>query len=336
MAVTKETYTATTTWTAAQLATLFQDAFIDAGLMTAWYDSFLNTVENRVLEVQYDGTKTYGKTYYWFQFTTGGVFLHVATGWNATTHVPTGTQYLDYYSTTTNATTNHATLVSLASTTSVTLTRYTSGVDSSFSWFIIRNGTTSYNFHIPSAGVGKASWLDLNKVLFHPVINTGTSTSGTYGIVDFFNACPLTRRSYLAQGSLRGATGAIEYGSGAGAYSRNYSTRYLGYGNQSNAASNNKSSTAPTGIVLPIGFNNANPAYTTDVIPVFTSLNYWAHLTSAMPSDFGISFHYANNTMAVQDKLIVTASTEEWEMLAVTNNGTITTGASPMFVARVV
>lgn len=336
MAVTVEAYTATATWTAAQLATLFENAFIDAGLMTAWYDSFLNTVENRILEVQYDGTKTYGKAYYWFQFTTGGVFLHVATGWNATTHVPTGTQYLDYFSTTTNATTNHATLVSLTSTTTATLTRYTSGVNSSFSWFIIRNGTTSYNFHIPSASVGKVSWLDLNKVLFHPVINAGTSTSGTYGIVDFFNACPLTRRSYLAQGSLRGSTNATEYGSATSAYAKNYSTRYLGYGNASAGGASNRGSTAVAGVVLPIGFNNANPAYTTDVIPVFTGLNYWAHLTDAMPSDFGISFHYANNTMTAQDKLIVTSGTEEWEMLSVSNNGTITTGASPMLLARVV
>ena len=50
MAVTKQTYTAAATWTAAQLATLFENAFINAGLMTAWYDSFLSgTVENLVL-----------------------------------------------------------------------------------------------------------------------------------------------------------------------------------------------------------------------------------------------------------------------------------------------
>lgn len=336
MAVTKETYTATATWTAAQLATLFEDAFIDAGLMASWYDSFLNTVENRILEVQYDGSKTYGKTYYWFMFTTSGVFLHVATGWNATTHVPTGTQYLDYYATTTNSTTNHATLVSLTSTTTATLTRYTSGVTSSFSWFVIRNGTTSYNLHIPSAGVAKVAWLDLDKVLFHPVLAANAATLNTYGFLDFFNVCPLIRRSYLSQGSLRGTTSAFEYGSSNSNYQKNYSFRYLGYGNANVGTSSNRGSTAEVGIVLPIGFNNTNPAYATDVIPVFTGLNYWAHLTNAMPSDFGISFHYANNTMTVQDKLIVSSGTEEWEMIRVSNSATITTGASPMFLARVV
>ena len=84
MACTKETYTAAATWTPAQLAQLFEDAFIDAGLMTAWYDSFADSgIENRVLEITYDGTKTFGKTYYWFMFSTSGVYLHVATGWSA-------------------------------------------------------------------------------------------------------------------------------------------------------------------------------------------------------------------------------------------------------------
>ena len=45
MAVATEDYTATATWTAVQLADLFKDAFIDAGLMADWYDSFLNTIE---------------------------------------------------------------------------------------------------------------------------------------------------------------------------------------------------------------------------------------------------------------------------------------------------
>jgi hypothetical protein len=74
MAVTKQTYTASATWTASGLASIFRSAFIDAGLMTEWHDSFLNTIENRVLEITYNGSKTYGKTYHWFQFTTSGVF----------------------------------------------------------------------------------------------------------------------------------------------------------------------------------------------------------------------------------------------------------------------
>jgi hypothetical protein len=338
MAVTVETYTATATWTAAELADLFKDAFIDAGLMTDWYDSFLNTIENRILEVEYDDIKTYGKTYYWFQFTTGGVFLSVATGWNATTHVPTGTQYLDYYSNSTSSTANHALLTSLTSTTSVTLTRYTSIVDSGFSWFLIRNGTTSFDLHIPSASVGRVSWLDLDKVLFHPCLRAKLSINGQCGIVEFSNISTTTRRSYLAQGGLRGATSATDYGSGTSVYLKISPYRYVGWGNQTIASNNglNQTFLLSGTIPLPTGFNNANPAYTSDVVPVFTGLDFWPYLTDAMPSDFGISFHYANNTMTVQDKLIVTSGTEEWEMLSVSNSGTVTTGASPMFLARVV
>jgi hypothetical protein len=89
--------------------------------------------------------------------------------------------------------------------------------------------------------------------------------------------------------------------------------------------------------VLPVAYNNTNPAYSTNQVPVFTGVNYNQYLSESMPADFGISFHYANNTMAVSDKLIVTASTEEWQMLAVTNNpNTVLVSASPMFLARVV
>ncbi len=126
MAYTEETYTAAATWTTAQLADLFRDAFIDAGLMTAWYDSFANGgIENRVLEITYGGTNTHGKTYYWFMFSADGVRLHAATGWNAATDQPTGTQYLDFFATTTSDT--------------VELVRYTSGVDADQSWFVIKS-----------------------------------------------------------------------------------------------------------------------------------------------------------------------------------------------------
>jgi hypothetical protein len=335
MTVTTETYTATTTWTAAELADLFKDAFIDAGLMTDWYDSFLNTIENRILEVQYDGAKTYGKTYYWFQFTTGGVFLHVATGWNSTTHVPTGTQYIDYFSTSTNTTSNHRQLVTLSASTTATLTRYTSAINTDFSWFLLKNGTTTYNFHVPDAGAPEVSWLDLNKVLFCPFVNAFTQVSSTHGFLRFRNNSPQLRRSYLGSTALRGATDANSF---VFIYWDMSHYGYCGLGNASASVfSNIPNNSLESYTVLPVAFNNTNPAYSTDQVPVFTGVNYNQYLSESMPADFGISFHYANNTMAVLDKLIVTASTEEWEMLAVTNStSTPPAGVSPMFLARVV
>ena len=333
MAVTKATYTAAATWTASGLADIFKTAFIDAGLMTDWYDSFLNTVENRVLEVQYDNTKTYGKTYYWFMFTTSGVFLHVASGWNATTHVPTGTQYLDYYSTTTNSVTNHLNLVSLVSTTSATLTRYTSGVESSFSWFLLRNGTVNFNFHIPSASAGRPAWMDLNKVLYHAIISSAGTVFAALGYIEFSTTPEVLRRSYKAQGALRGATVASDYTSNG---IKVASHRYFAFGNINANPSANRT-TLTNGIVVPLAFNNSNPAYTADVVPVFVGVDYFAYTTDSMPSDFGISFYYPNNTLSVQDKLIVVSGSEEWEMLDVKNSASNSgTYVSTMLVARVV
>ena len=151
MAVTKQTYTLSPTWTASSLADTFRSAFIDAGLMTEWYDAFLSgSVENRILEVVNDATKTYGTVYYWFMFTTTEVRVHTALSWDATAHVPSGTIYQDYYSTTTNSTTNHTALsTSLVATTSLTLTRYTSAINTSCTWFFLRQ-SSSLRFLIPS------------------------------------------------------------------------------------------------------------------------------------------------------------------------------------------
>ena len=332
MAVTKATYTATATWTAAQLATVFQDAFVAAGLMTSWYDSFLNTVENRVLEVVYDGSKTYGKAYYWFMFTTTGVHIQIASGWNASTHVPTGTQYVDYFATTTNAITNHRTIRSLSNTTTVTLTRYTSAVDADFSWFVIRNGTSNYNFFIAPPAITRASWLDLSKVMFHPFVTAVATASSNRATITFPNACPAVRSSYLSQGALRGATTLSHFTD----YYLHSTHTYGAWGNANNSGSVNAPSTSSDYIIVPIGFNNTNPAYSTDANPVFTGPSFYSYLNEALPADFGISFHYANNTMAVLDTLVVSAGVEEWEILSVANNATVTTCPSPLFLARTV
>lgn len=113
---------------------------------------------------------------------------------------------------------------------------------------------------------------------------------------------------------------------------------YCAMGNAINGASSNSHylrSTTPF-IVLPIGFNNVNPAYTANYNPVFYSLPYCPYVESSLPADFGISFHYVNNTMNRGDKLIVTAGVEEWEILDRSNSGNINTGASSLFLARVV
>jgi hypothetical protein len=333
MAVTKETYTAAATWTATQLATLFEDAFIDAGLMTAWYDSFLSgTVENRILEITYDGAKTYGKTYYWFMFTTTSIGVSVATGWNDTTGVPTGTQYLDFFATTTNATTNHTVVATdLVTGTAAEVVRYTA---SGYSWFAFRNGAAPVPFFIAPAATGIASWIDMNKVMFHhfivPALAVSSATLAGRASIEFRSAYML-RRSYHAQGYLRGATT-------ASAYSIVMSTLgYLGMGNGNGQANNNLNVTAVEArfIAVPYGFNNTNTAYTTNYLPVINGYSYSNYTTSNMPADFGIFFNYSATAFAFGDRVVVTAGVEEWEVYGFANNSDADT-ASALILARVV
>jgi hypothetical protein len=328
MAVTKTTYTATATWTASGLANLFRDAFIDAGLMVDWYDSFLNTVENRVLQVVYDNSKTYGTVYYWFMFTTGGFFVHTALGWNATTHVPTGSQYLDFYSTTTNVTTSHLTLAGLISTTSVTLTRYTSAVNTGCTWFVLRNGTGNRTFMIPSPTLGPSSIVDLDKVAFNNLVFTGTATNNNIAYLNFLHGGCHLRRTFLGSQYLRGDTTAANY------RITPFLNRYGAIGNANNTTANYVGMNTFAAIYLPTASVNTNSALSAEHTPVFTEPTASPYMI-ALPSDFAVASYYASNAMAIQDTLVVSAGTEEWEMLAVANNGN--TGAGRvLFLARTI
>jgi hypothetical protein len=327
MAVTKETYTAAATWTAAQLATLFEDAFVDAGLMTAWYDTFLSgTVENRILEITYDGAKTYGTTYYWFMFTTTTIGVAIAGGWNATTHVPTGTQYLDFFATTTNATTNHYVLrTGLATGTTAELVRYTA---SGYSWFAFRNGATPTPFFIAPASTGIAPWIDLGKVLFHHFIVPFAFAGGFDNAAGVgFDSRYALRRSYYAQGALRSITSITSF--------RSATHQTLGYQASSNSTSSSNSVGSSDAILVPYGFSNTNPAYTTNYTPIVNGYSYSNYTTSNMPADFGIFFNYGTTAFAFGDLIVVSAGVEEWEIYGFANN-TAADSASALLVARVV
>jgi hypothetical protein len=331
MACTKETYTATATWTASQLANLFRDAFIDAGLMTAWFDSFLSgSIENRILEVTYDGTKAYGKTYYWFMFATTGVWLHVATGWSAATDQPTGTQYLDFFATTTNATTNHWQMFAAATSNTVELVRYTSGVDADQSWFTIkRSGGVDRTFTIINDALTVQSWLDLSKGFFNGFVHVAPLIDNNSGVVQFDRG-PSLRREIAVGTYLIGDTSSTNY-------TNSIVARTLcSYGVTGRANAGGVGNYGTTGFIpLPTASATANPAYTADSNPVFHSLPFHPYASESLPSDFGLTFHFASNAFDPGDTLVVTAGTEEWEVLAETA-GTAGTVATPMFLARMV
>jgi hypothetical protein len=345
MAVTKQVYTATATWTASQLATIFESAFVASGLMTAWYDSFTSgSVENRILEVVYDGGATYGTTYYWFQFTTTEARLAITATWDSGSHVPTGTQYLDYFTTTTNSVFGDRIhdFGGLSATSDVDLIRYTSATDTTQSWYVIRQGANSRAFTIAPGSFTLSPWIDLDKTLFHLYLKAGCRTDGYLsGVVQFASTGAL-RRSYVTGSALAGETGGYPY-----INSTVITAAYASFGRGNPSFISNMNYVGGTTwsggfgsgacVIVPNGFSAANPAYSSNFSPVFTQMPFSAYIsTPHLASDFGIAFHYANNTMVRGDKLIVTASVEEWEILAVNNNSTVTSGASPMFLARVV
>jgi len=325
MAVTKQVYTLSPTWTASGLASLFRSAFIDAGLMTEWYDDFLSgSVENRILEVVNDGTKTYGTVYYWFMFTTTEVRVHTALGWDTTTNVPTGTIYQDYFSTTTNSTANHdIVLSSLVSTTSLTLTRYTSAINTSCTWFYLRQSYFLV-FLIPFGAYTATSFVDQNITAFNGLtkcINGGASIGAQ---IQFGHNAGHTRRTYLGATSLRGGTFSGYYDEYVGL------TIYSAIGNgNSNSDSNLQSSVS--NVRLPTALTNTHTGLASDYTPVFTSIQYSPY-APVLPADFALCSYYASTTVAGQDTFIVTAGVEEYEVLIAANGG----AGSILFLARTV
>lgn len=335
MAVTKETYNALPTWTASQLANLFCDAFIDAGLMTDWYDSFLSgSVENRVLEVTYDGSKTYGKCYYWFQFTTSFAGVSVASGWDAATHVPTGTQYLDFWSNTTNSTSGRYSIAgTLIASTQIDLVRYTSG---GHSWFVLRNGNTPFPFMITPGSASIVPWLDLDKTLFHHFVICSLQVSlpaGAGGATIVFYSANKLQRSFVGGHSLRGSTSSTFYNGASETYGTTLA-RYESLGNASNSASN--FSVPRDGCIeTPAGLNNTNPAYATDYVPVLFGISYSPYVNTPLPADFAIYLPFTATQFSFGDNVVISAGTEEWEVLAFANNNQ-TISPNPLLLARMV
>ena len=332
MAVTKQTYTATATMTAATFFTQLRSAFIDAGLMTEWFDNFSNGgVENRVLEIT-NAAGTYGKTYYWFQSGGSDIYYHVATAWNAGSDVPSGTQYLDYYSTATNTATNHRTLFAFVYSTDVKITRYTSG---NTNFFVISQGATHRCFTIVKGSGSIQTWVDFSKGFLNLLYEVTPSVSSSWGQLSFNRYASLRRE--LGRGiALNGSTTVGNYTGVTNGLTWGAEYAYCGLGNTSNSWAGNLGVTTATrsAIVLPIGFNGTNGAYSTDSSPVFNSLPFSQWITTTMGSDFGITMLYTANTLGIYDTITVSAGTEVWEVMAFANNATITTGATPVMLAR--
>ena len=332
MAVTKETYSAVAPWLASDAAQLLEDAFIDAGLMTAWHDSFLSdSVENRILEVVYDGTKTYGTCYYWFVISTSAIGVSVATGWDDTAHVPTGTQYSDYFSTATNTTANHYSLAgTLSNSTEINIVRYTSADNSDYSWFVIRNGATPYPFMITPGSAPLVPWLNLDEVFFHHVVNTlmDASTGDTsIGRVHFRDIYRL-RRSYAQSQGIRNRTSSSNY---------YMSKRLFGYSSVGAPSSSFSSSSEASDNVIsvPYRLQRSGLPFASDYTPVLYGCSYSFYVNEPLPADFAVYFPYTSTSFSFGDSIVITAGVEEWEVLNFANNSSAD-AANPLFLARLV
>lgn len=324
MAVTKQTYSLSATWTASGLANTFRSAFIDAGLMTEWHDSFLSgSIENRILKVIHDAG-TYGTTYYWFMFTTTGWYFHIANDWNVSTHVPQGTLYLDYFATTTNAVTNHYAFTGLVATTALTITRYGSGINSDVQWFRIANGSVGWSFTITRPGWDASNTvLDFSRASYNGFISvdTGAGVGSLNALMGFYTVCALRRNLWS---SLVGTS------SSNVAYNQKVLLmRYNACGSSAN--STNTYAAAFTGFWLPAMLNTVNTSMANNWVPMITGLQP-AMWLPAMPADFAIATDVSNNTQVRGDTYVVSAGVSEWEILETITSTTV----RMMFLARII
>jgi len=352
MPVTTQSYTANPTYTAANFASIFRSALIDSGHMADWYDSFASGgIENRVLEITYDGAKTYGKTYYWFQFSGADMFMHVSTGWNTGSHIPAGvggagSRYLDWLSTgstpVTDTTANHMRFAALNAAQTVTIKRYTSGT---FTVFLFVNGTTNYTLIIDRTAP-LSGWVNLDKEIYVGAMWCRTRVVNNTAMANFPFYPPRLRRSNLGKG-LRDYTFSTEYGVNNTASSpwdfagENLTANHIygAVGNTSAGASQNYNFERGV-IILPNGFNNVNPAYATDEKPAFQNLILSPYSSLALPvvsgaGQFVVYPVYNNNTLQIGATFVVSAS-EEYEIIQCSNGSVINDRPSIIIGARIV
>jgi hypothetical protein len=347
MPVTKEIYSANAPWTQTSMADMLRDALIDAGLMTAWHDSFTkpsSTDQIRVLKIEHNGTKTYGSCFYSFVFNSSGACgLYLSSGWNASgappVNVPTGTQYLDYYALPANyfADPTYSSRIFGGSTTSnLFLDRYTSQDDSKQSWFVFRQGSNvSKPFTILHKDTGLHSWLNLDQGVISGFHRVSTQVSNRAGAIGFTVESAI-RRCLCVGAALRGSTDRFSYND------LGYTPcSYLGLGSQSGQFGSNfpdpaRNSGVASAIVLPVGKSSANPAFVTDYVPICTDLPWSPWTPTTLAADFGIYMHYNDNTIGYGDRFIVQSALNEWQVLSFANNANVNDGATATFVARII
>jgi hypothetical protein len=368
MVVSKQAYTVSAPWLNFNLADQFRLAFIDAGLMDDWYDSFETgsgstsgeREQHRVIRIIYDANKKYGTVFHWWVFRPSGrisyAYVHQ---WDPIGHVPLGVFRKERLQTTyteigtqTAAAGSHRIFATQVLSTTTTLTRYSSGVRQGFSMFLLKGGNNFQTFFLMPAGTRFQPYIDLDKNtcggLVAPLLDTTSNTTNNQarGIINFCHFFHYQDNIFAYGFSGRGnqdwtCAYAFERGVsysllGAGTTDLSYNNlTESGAFNSGNRVSNTISSQAGFTIALPSELAVDNIDRSVDTTPVFADIPYSIYITDRLPVDFGLVGHFTNNTMEVQDIFQVTPNVEEWEILA-NENYTNSRNPSILVVARII
>jgi hypothetical protein len=357
MVVSKQAYTVSAPWLNFNLADQFRLAFIDAGLMDDWYDSFETgsgstsgeREQHRVIRIIYDANKKYGTVFHWFTFRPFGRISYGYTHqWDPIGHVPLGVykkeRLQQAYGETANTVSSGTSRIFATQvlSTTTTLTRYSSGVRDKFSMFIIKGGNNFQCFFLMPPGTKFQPYIDLDintcGGLVAPVLDSNNTGAGTQ-VAAIVNFCHFFH--YADNIFAYGFSGRPGFGDGniAYAFEKGVSYKLLGPGtsdisgfnnpgnnlttsntfNVGDKISNTINSKAGFEISLPCELAADNPDRAVDSTPVFADIPYSIYITDRLPIDFGIVGHFSNNTMEVQDIFQVTPNVEEWEILANVN-----------------
>lgn len=323
MAITPQTTVVQAPWNTADISNGFEAAFVNAGLGT-FHDSFVSgSARNSIQKVVYDPNKTLGAAYHWFQFIGQEIFLSVATAWDAVNHVPIGTPFRDYISTVTNAQSHHYRLAELNSNADVSITVYRSGVDPTFSWFYVRCGTVSFNFHIPKTGPD-ARFFDLDKDFYHPIIFCRAERSLKSTTITFARFPLRLRSSGCAGEGLRGSITLSNYGVNStntlpwNIANRDVMQAYNITGNSDGAsAGEQNSSFLRPGLILPIRFSQ-NTYYSADKNAISHSLRILPFSDHFMPTDFGVVGYYKLPNVGELDQYV--NGSQRWDVISCPTN----------------
>lgn len=356
MAVTKNTISVllsqnnNTAWAATDLANMFRDTFIAAGLMTSWFSSFTGSgLEHRILEVTYDNASPirYRKTYYWFIFDTVSASVATCSGWDPSNNRPRGRPdnanqgfldglpYLDWAggdsagNSVTTKSRHYAILSSLSTSNVCSITRYSS---SGRNFFLFRSGNSWNTFTIDQATVSLRDWYKAAFVgAYHngfwtvgAEVGSGQQAGGTY----FTNRLSTRRAAF-----------------GGGGYGQSNGMRSYIMSNFSFQDIFDPSLTTQTGDfangfggnAMPNWLTYSNSDLSANFSPVFNGIRPGAMYNSDLPLDFGITAlrGASANTLGIQDNVVVSAGTEEYEVLAFQIRGA-TGQANSLFLARTV